>query len=145
MHYYLADREAAMKRPGARAIVLDQDGYVAEGTTANVIVYRAGEGLISPPRDNILVGVSLGVLEELAAKLDIPFILRPLSVAELSASDEAMMASTSICALAIVECDGQPISGGKPGPVYRRLLQAWNDLVGLDIAQQAQRFALRSS
>jgi branched-subunit amino acid aminotransferase/4-amino-4-deoxychorismate lyase len=143
MHYYLADREAAAKRPGARAIVLDQEGYVAEGTTANVIVYRKGEGLVSPPREHILVGVSLGVVEELAAKLRIPFVVRPLTVEEFCTADEAIFASTSICALPIIECDGRPIGDGKPGPIYSRLLTAWNDLVGLDIAAQARRFLIR--
>lgn len=63
MHYYLADREAAARRPGSRAVLLDQDGRLAEATTANVVLYRKGEGLVSPPRDHILVGVSLGVVE----------------------------------------------------------------------------------
>lgn len=144
MHYYLADREAAAKRPGARAIVLDQDGYVAEATTANVFVYREGKGLVSPTAENILVGVSLTVVEELAAKLDIPFVMRQLTVDELRTSDEAMLASTSICALPIIECDGHAIGNGKPGPIYRRLLAVWNELVGVDIAAQARRFASRA-
>ena len=70
--------------------------------------------------------------------------MRPLTVEELRTADEALLASTSICVLPIVECDGQPISGGHPGPIYRRLLAAWGELVGIDIAQQAQRFAVRS-
>ncbi len=144
MHYYLADREAAEKRPGARAILLDQEGYVAEGTTANVIVFREGEGLVSPPHEHILFGVSLGVVQELAAKLNVPFATRPLSVQDFRLSNEAMLASTSICVLPIVECDGQRIGDGRPGPVYRRLLAAWGELVGVDIAQQARRFAARS-
>ena len=143
MHYYLADREAAAKRPGARAIVLDQDGYVAEGTTANVIVYRAGEGLLSPPVDHILLGVSLGVVQELATKMKLPFSMRPLTVDDLRTADEAMFASTSVCVLPIVECDAQPIGDGKPGSVYRQLLSAWSELVGVDVAQQARRFADR--
>jgi branched-subunit amino acid aminotransferase/4-amino-4-deoxychorismate lyase len=144
MHYYLAEREAAARQPGARAIVLDQDGYVAEATTANVIVYRDSEGLVSPPHEHILFGVSLGVIEELASKLNLPFITRPLTVEEFRAADEACLASTSICTLPIVECDGRPIGAGRPGPVYQRLLAAWNELVGIDIAEQATRFANRT-
>jgi branched-subunit amino acid aminotransferase/4-amino-4-deoxychorismate lyase len=143
MHYYLADREAAAQRPGARAIVLDQDGFVAESTTANIIVYREDEGLVSPPHEHILFGVSLGVVKELAAKLNIPYIMRPLTVDELCSADEVMLASTSICVLPIVECNGGSIGGGQPGPVYRRLLAAWSDLVGIDIAAQARRFSDR--
>src|SRR5258705_1436403 len=44
MHFYLADREAAAAQPGARAILLDQDGYIAEATSANVVVFHEAEG-----------------------------------------------------------------------------------------------------
>jgi branched-chain amino acid aminotransferase len=144
MHYYLADCEAATQRPGARAIVLDQDGYVAEATTANLLVYHEREGLVSPPHEHILFGVSLTVVQELAAKLGMSFVTRSLTVEELHTANEAMLASTSICLLPIVECDGQPIGEGIPGPIYRRLLAAWSDLVGVNIAEQARRFASRT-
>ena len=144
MHYYLADREAAARHPGARAILLDENGYVAEASTANVLVYRTGEGLISPPRDHILSGVSLGVVEELAGQLGVPFVMRQLGASEFKSADEAILASTSVCVLPIVECDGRAIGGGTPGPVYRRLLTAWSELVGLEIADQAQRYANRT-
>jgi branched-chain amino acid aminotransferase len=143
MHFYLADREAAARQPGARAILLDQDGFIAEATTANVVVFRDGEGFISPPHGNILVGVSLGVVAELAARIDVPFVTRRLTVDEFCSADEALLTSTSICALPIIECDGKPIGAGKPGPIFRQLLTAWNELVGLDIAEQARRYAAR--
>jgi branched-chain amino acid aminotransferase len=144
MHFYLADREAAAKQPGARPILLDQDGFVAESTTANVVVYREREGFISPPHDNILAGVSLGVVEELSARIDIPFVTRRLSVDDLCTADEALLTSTSICALPIVECNARPIGTGNPGPIFHQLLSAWNDLVGLDIANQAGRYSTRT-
>jgi branched-subunit amino acid aminotransferase/4-amino-4-deoxychorismate lyase len=145
MHYYLADREAAARQPGARAILLDEDGRVAEASTANVVVYRDGEGLVTPPPGHVLTGVSLGVVEEIAAKLGMRFASRPLAVEELRSADEAMLTSTSVCLLPIVECDGCPISSGLPGANYRRLLAAWSDLVGLDIAEQARRFSHRAN
>ncbi len=143
MHFYLADRAAAAVQPGARAILLDDDGFVAEATSANVLVYRDGEGLVSPPPEHILFGVSLGVVQELAAALGIPFVKRPLAVEEFRSAEEAMLTSTSICLLPIAQCDGRPIGSGQPGPIYRRLLAAWSDLVGVDIADQARRCAAR--
>jgi branched-subunit amino acid aminotransferase/4-amino-4-deoxychorismate lyase len=145
MHYYLADREAAARQPGARAILLDENGYVAEASTANVLVYRADEGLISPPRKRILAGVSLGVIEELAHQLNEPFVMRPLTVEELRTADEALLTSTSICVLPIVQCDGRSIGDGRPGEINRRLLSEWSKLVGLDVAEQARRYANRSA
>jgi branched-subunit amino acid aminotransferase/4-amino-4-deoxychorismate lyase len=138
MHYYLADRRAAASQAGARAILLDQEGYIGEATTANVVIYRVGEGLLSPPADHILAGVSLGVMRELSAAIGVPFVMRRLSVDELQSADEAMLTSTSICLLPIVTCDGRPIGTARPGAIYRRLLAAWNELVGLDVAEQAR-------
>jgi branched-subunit amino acid aminotransferase/4-amino-4-deoxychorismate lyase len=143
MHFYLADRAAAAKQPGARAVLLDADGFVAEATTANVLVVRDGEGLVSPPREHILAGVSLGVVQELADEIGVPFVMRPLAVDELRSADEAMLASTSVCLLPVVQCDGNKIGHGRPGPIFRRLLGAWSKLVGVDVAEQARRCAAR--
>ncbi|MEX2317755.1 MAG: aminotransferase class IV [Pirellulales bacterium] len=145
MHFYLADRRASEAQPGAQAILLDQDGYVGEATTANIVVYRAGEGLLSPPAEHVLFGVSLGVVRELAAQLSVPFVVRRFTVDELRTADEAMIASTSICVLPVVACDRRPIGSGQPGPTYRRLLAAWGDLVGLDVAEQARCFWARGT
>jgi branched-chain amino acid aminotransferase len=141
MHYYLADHAAAARQPGARAILLDQEGNVAEATSANVLVYRQHEGLSSPPDDHILVGISLGVIHELAGKLGVPFMRRRLSVEELQKADEVMLASTSVCVLPVVECNGQLIGDGVPGAMFKRLLAAWSKLAGVDIAEQTRRFA----
>jgi branched-chain amino acid aminotransferase len=143
MHYYLADQQAKAFKPGARAILLDQDGYVAESTTANVLIYREQEGISTPPDDHVLVGITLGVVHELAGKLGIPFMRRRILPDELRAADEMMLASTSVCLLPIVECDGRKIGAGRPGPISGRLLAAWSELVGFDVVAQAQRFAAR--
>jgi branched-subunit amino acid aminotransferase/4-amino-4-deoxychorismate lyase len=143
MHFYLADREATLAQPGARAVLLDQDGHIAEATTANVIIYRRGESLVSPPAEHILPGVSLGVVEQLAQKVGIPFCKRSLTVEQFRAADEALLTSTSICVQPIVACDGNPVGAGRPGAVYQKVLNAWGDLVGVDIAEQARRFAAR--
>jgi branched-subunit amino acid aminotransferase/4-amino-4-deoxychorismate lyase len=141
MHYYLADLQARKKSPRARALLLDQEGYVGETTTANVLIYRSQEGLVTPPRDRVLPGVTLGATEELAARLGIPFRERLITPDQLAAADEVLMVSPSICVLPIVCCDGRPIRDGQPGPIYRQLLDAWNALVGLDVADQARRQA----
>src|SRR5688572_6334608 len=46
MHYYLADKQAREIEPGSRALLLDASGQVVEASTANLLVYRAGEGLV---------------------------------------------------------------------------------------------------
>ena len=60
-----------------------------------------------------------------------------------ASADEAMLASTSVCLLPVVQCDGSKIGDGRPGPIFRRLLGAWSKLVGVDVAEQARRCAAR--
>lgn len=137
MHYYLADREAAAVEPGARALLLDQEGYVGEATTANVVAYTESEGIVSPLLDKVLPGVSVAVLRELAEGLGVAFTERDITVEQLSQADEVWLSSTSICLIPVTHLDGRPIGAGVPGPAYRQMLKAWNEAVGLNIAAQA--------
>jgi branched-chain amino acid aminotransferase len=141
MHYYLADREARAADPAARALLLDLQDRVVEASSANVVIYRRAEGIVSPPVERILHGISVGVLEELATSLRIPFVHRDLSVEEVASADEVMLCSTSPCVWPCVRLNGRAIGDGKPGEISRRLLRAWSDLVGLDIAAQAVRLS----
>jgi len=143
MHYYLADREAALAEAGARALLLDAGGLVSEASTANVVVYTSREGLISPPGSQALEGISLAQLWELAAGLGIPTVRRELTPDEVARADEAFLTSTPLCLVPVVRLDGRPIGRGEPGQLFARLLAAWSDLAGLDIAGQAVRFANR--
>lgn len=143
MHYYLADKKARQIQPGARALLLDEDSLVAEASTANVVIYRSSEGLLSPPKEDVLPGVSIAVLEELAGKLGVAFAHRPLSVADVAGANEVLLCSTSPCVWSVTRLNGRAIGDGKPGATYQRLQAAWNELVGLDIAAQASRFKTR--
>jgi len=145
MHYYLADRAAAAADPHARALLLDADGFVTEASTANLLVHRAGEGLISPPVDKILPGISMSVVVELARGLGIPYSQRDLTIEQVASADEAMLTSTSTCVLPVVRLSGRPIGGGRPGKIFSALLAAWSRMVGVDIAAQAERFSRRSN
>jgi branched-subunit amino acid aminotransferase/4-amino-4-deoxychorismate lyase len=143
MHYYLADLIAGKKSPGSRAILLDQKGFVSEASTANIVLYHREQGLLSPPGHKILPGVSLSVMTELAEQLGIEMRHEDFRIEQVAAADEVMLCSTSPCVWSVVELNGTPIADGQPGPVARKLLSAWNDLVGLDIREQALRFAQR--
>jgi len=145
MHYYLADREAAEKQPGSRALLLDQEGYVSEASTANLLIYRSQEGLVSPPPAKTLPGISLATVRELAEQLSIDWIERDLQVSDVEQADEVMLCSTSPCIWAVTEFNRQPIGDGKPGPTVERLLAAWSDMVGVSIQQQASQFANRTA
>ncbi|MEK6236395.1 MAG: aminotransferase class IV, partial [Planctomycetales bacterium] len=88
MHYYLAEREAAQSRPGAVALLLDATGAVRETSTANLLLCNWESDapvLVSPPREFILPGVSLGFVHELSKELGWKFTERELTVDDVHA------------------------------------------------------------
>jgi branched-subunit amino acid aminotransferase/4-amino-4-deoxychorismate lyase len=143
MHYYLADKQASERHPGSRAVMLDDVGYVTEATTANILIYRESDGLLVPPAHKILPGISLATLSELANQLAIPVSEADLTPHDLASANEVLLCSTSPCVLPVTQFNGQPIASGTPGPVFAKLLAAWSNRVGLDIAAQAKKFTHR--
>jgi len=137
MHYYLADKEAQLADPNAIALLLDLDGNVTETSGANFLMVERGT-IVSPSLRNTLPGISRATVIELAAKLGIPFVERDLQVYSVINADEAFLASTPYCLMPVTRINGVAIGDGRPGPVLRRLLEAWNELVGLDIYAQIQ-------
>ena len=143
MHYYLADQRARAIEPGSRALLLDQRGFVTEASTANILIYLHGAGLVSPPKEHILAGVTVAVVEELAGQLGIPFAQRDLTVADVARAGEVLLYSTSPCVWSVIRVNGQIIADGNPGSVASELRKAWSQMVGFDIEAQTQRFAAR--
>jgi branched-chain amino acid aminotransferase len=143
MHYYLADRRAALADPQARALLLDAQGFVTEASTANLLIYREDEGVVSPRYSSILHGISLSVVVELAGRLGIPFGQRDLMPADVATADEVFLTSTSTCMLPVTRFNGRAIGDGRPGKVFAALLAAWSEMVRIGIVEQALTHAAR--
>jgi branched-subunit amino acid aminotransferase/4-amino-4-deoxychorismate lyase len=135
MHYYLAEKEAHLVDVEADALLLDLDGNIAETNAANFLMV-ARETLMSPTTRNTLSGISRMTVIELAMALGIPFVERDIQVFDAINADEAFLSSTPFCLMPVARINGRMIGNGKPGPMYRRLLNAWSQRVGLDIERQ---------
>jgi branched-chain amino acid aminotransferase len=145
MHYYLADRAARAKQPGSRALLVDSLGRVHDTSTATLIAYYEHEGLIVPPADRVLPGISALYVQRLAQKLHIGWNERDLDVDELRAADELWLASTPFCLLPVAELNEEPIGNGQSFPIYDRMIETWGQQVKLDIVAQSHRFAQRGT
>jgi branched-chain amino acid aminotransferase len=135
LHWWLADREVHAHHPGAMAVLLDGAGHLTETAAANVLVVKGGT-VLSPPRDTILGGVSLLVVEELCGALGIPFAERPLTVYDAQTADEMLLTSTPYCLAGVSRFNGLPLPW--PGAILGRLLTAWGEQLGLDIRGQIE-------
>jgi len=94
--------------------------------------------LKTPSTVNCLAGISRATVLELARKLGIPAEETVLQPYDLATADEMFFTSTPYCIMPATKFNTLPVGDGKVGPVTTRLLEAWSDLVGLDIAAQAQ-------
>ncbi len=140
MHYYLADQEARLVDLDASALLLDLQGNVTETSGANFLIVEKGT-IVSPTTVNTLPGISRAMVIELAGKLGIPFMERDIQVYSVMNADEALLTSTPYCVMPVTKINGALIGAGKPGPMFRRLQEAWSEAVGLDIGGQIQKAA----
>ncbi len=134
LHWWRAEKEARAMEPGAVALLLDSEDKVTETATSNFLLVQGG-AVVSPPREAILGGISLQMVEELCAELGICFEERPLTLtADCLTASEAFLSCTSYCLAGVSQING--IALPWPGPVFLRLLDAWSARVGLDIRRQ---------
>lgn len=113
-------RQSALDEDCAEALLV-RDGKVVEGAASNVFAVVDGV-LITPPKSNhILPGITRDVMLEIAAANQIPFREADITVAELQAASEIWVASSTREIVPVIECDGQPVGTGSPGPVWKHL------------------------
>jgi branched-chain amino acid aminotransferase len=137
--HFLSKLDGKRVDPQAFALMLDVEGFIAEGTGANIFFVLDGV-LATPTTRNILVGVSRQYAIELAGRLGIRVREGDLTLYEAYNAQEAFWTTTSYCILPISRIDGRRIGSSWPGPVAARLLELWSREVGVDIVAQAQRF-----
>jgi branched-chain amino acid aminotransferase len=137
IYYIRAEHQAHRIDPQGWAVLLDGDGYIAEGVGSNVFLVHDGT-LYSPEGRNILRGVTRNCVLELASNLGIPVLERNLEPYDLLNADEAFFTSTTTCVMPMTSFEGQALGAGAPGPITQRIMAAFNELVGLDIVAQAE-------
>ena len=138
--YRIAELQAGRMEKGAMALLTDEHGFITEGTGNNFFIARGGE-VFTPKPHNILRGVSRQVCMELAGRLGIRVHEADLDAYDVRGADEAWFTSTTTCMVPVTRFNFQPVGDGVPGPVYRRLLAAWSEEAGVDIAGQARQYA----
>src|SRR5262245_31090173 len=121
--------QEAQRRGFDEALLLNSRGEVSEGSGENLFLVRNGE-IVTNDRDaSILMGVTRASVLELANDLGIPTRVAPISVEDVYHADELFFSGTAVEVTAIREVDGHPISGGKPGPITRRIQDTFNAVV----------------
>lgn len=114
---------------GAVETILFRDGWLTEASASNVWIAKEGALLGPPMSEQLLEGVRVELLRELCEEVGIAFNLRPIAESELVTADEIMLSSAPKELLAVTTLDHEPVGHGalrgKPGPVYARLYEAY--------------------
>jgi branched-subunit amino acid aminotransferase/4-amino-4-deoxychorismate lyase len=140
MLWHVAEQQvrADFESPNVIPILTDGSGGPLTETAIACFLAVVGGQVLSVPRAAILDSISLQVTQELCGKLGIGFLEHPTHVSDLQEVSEAMLTGTGFGLAGVRELftdKGEPHRFDWPGPVFTRLLAAWSDLVGLDIAK----------
>lgn len=110
------------------ALLLDDDGFIAEGSGECFFIVRDGV-LISPPNDNSLESITQGMVLTLAKEAGIPVERRRITRDEVYMADESFFTGTAAEVTPIRDVDGRTIGNGKRGPITAQLQAAYFDVV----------------
>jgi branched-chain amino acid aminotransferase len=110
----------------SEAIMLNHEGNVAECTGDNLFIVRGGVVLTPGTADGILEGITRKVIIELSHKLDIPTFEKTLQRHDLYIADECFLTGSAAEVIPVTKIDGRSIGSGEPGPVTRKLLDAFH-------------------
>ncbi len=120
----LAKGEA--RRQGAdEALLLNQQGQIAEASVANVFVVRDGVLLTPPTTDGALDGITRATVLALASELGVPSQVRTLGRADVFGADEVFLTGTGAGIIRVSSLDGEPLGRAEPGAVMGKLFSAY--------------------
>lgn len=138
--HFMSKLSTSQLDPDAFALLLDTAGFITEGTGANIF-FVLDDVLQTPTTRNILDGISRQTVMELAGDLGIEVVEKDLTLYEASNAEEAFWTTTSYCILPVSAIDGHRIGSSYPGHCAAKLLDAWSNMVGVDIVGQTRKFA----
>ena len=123
----LANQEVALNGYD-EALLLDVDGYVAEGSGENIFIVKQGK-LYSPDLTSCLEGITRASVIELATEIGIPVIEKRITRDEVYCADEAFFTGTAAEVTPIRELDNRIIGPGKRGPITAQIQAMFFDCV----------------
>lgn len=117
------------------ALMVNEHGYVAEGSGDNIFIVKRGVLYTPPGYVGALEGITRRAIMDLAEQLNYPVKEEPFTRHDVYVADEVFLTGTAAEVIAVVEVDGRRIGNGKPGPITRSLLEEFRKLVRVDGVQ----------
>ena len=107
------------------AIMLNEQGYVAECTADNVFIVHKGTIITPAASQGALKGITRGAVIDIAAELGVPLRESDMTRYDIWCADECFLTGSGAEVIPVVKLDGRVIGSGKPGPITHRVLEAF--------------------
>ena len=127
---------AVHERQKVLPLMTSREGSITECKGGNIMFVRDGR-IKLPDRRNVLPGVSMATVLELANVLDIDVDEGDYSIYDVYMASEVFVSATNYCVLPVETLNGYRVGDQLPGPVTGRILEAWRQMVGVDFVQKA--------
>jgi branched-chain amino acid aminotransferase len=111
------------------ALMLNLEGNVAECTGDNIFIVRDGLVLTPSTADGILEGITRQAIFDICKKTSIPCMEKSLQRHDVYVADECFLTGTAAEVVPVTRIDGRPVGSGQPGPITRKLIQAFHTMV----------------
>jgi len=119
----------AIEAGAEEAIMLNEQGYVAETSTENIFIVKNGTVSTPHPSQGVLRGITRDAVISAARELGYPVEERPMTVHELYNADEVFVTGTAAELVPIVKISGRKIGEGKAGPIFSRVLGRFKESI----------------
>lgn len=114
------------------AIMLNDQGFVAECTADNVFIIHKGILLTTPASQGALEGITRGAIITIANELGIPFKETTLTRYDIWCADECFLTGTGAEVIPVTKLDGRVIGSGRPGATTNKVLEAFRKRVRVE-------------
>lgn len=116
----------------SEALMLNAQGYVAEGSGDNIFVIKRGVLYTPPGYLGALEGITRRAIMEICERIGYTVKEEPFTRHDVYVADEVFLTGTAAEVIAVVQVDGRPIGNGVPGPITQHLLAEFRELVERD-------------
>ena len=111
------------------AIMLNDQGYVAECTADNVFIVHKGEIITPAASQGALKGITRSTIFSIAKELNVPIRESDMTRYDIWVADECFLTGSGAEVIPTVKLDGREIGNGKPGPITKRVLESFRKRV----------------
>ncbi|KJR99418.1 MAG: branched-chain amino acid aminotransferase [Peptococcaceae bacterium BRH_c4a] len=141
LHYQMANIEVSQyEGKNNWALLVDPDGFIAEGTGDNFFIVKDSVVITPEPR-NILRGISRDYIFELSQQTGLKCIEKNIEPYDVYNADEAFMTGTPFCLLPVMSLNTVKIGNGTMGAITKKLLDTWSNNVGVNIEEQIMKWS----